>query len=298
MPRAPRAPCAPSALGARGALVALLLAGACTPPARPGFGPSTDVVEDTGWDGSYDDPTAWLRDHWSATAERCQPPDPFENGWMGDGAFETDFCQDWMIADLNIDLSSFGSATFGDDELWYLLAGTYVLLGTDLGDLETLSALDTEDGYYIREPLIEQLLLAADTLGEERLRAVTYDMVMSTILHTKSYESEHAVASFVFSTRTLRWDGLAASPQAAAALVHEAAHGWQHVGHVQCPEGHVYGGYDYSGVRECDEDWAGAWGFEAGVARLMYKGALGVNEVIVEDMEMMMDQATFMILED
>jgi hypothetical protein len=271
----------------------------CTPTPPPGFRPSNDTEQDTGgWDGSYD-PLSWLHDHWAATAEVCQPPAPFTSPGTWEPFYE-DECQDALMADLKLDLESFTETTQGPRAMEALVEGAFYLLGRDLGGLGDLQDLEDEtDRWAIRDPFIEQALLVADVLDVTEVRRVLYNLVMSTILETRYAPDIDYSATFTLSSRTLRYRGQNGTGAShACLLVHEATHGWQDIGHVECPENHIVDGTDYSGQKLCDPDWAGAFGFEAAAARLMVLGAQEEDPGYTEEPLGEMEHSAAMILED
>ena len=274
----------------------LCIAG-CALVERPSFGPRSDHVEDTGWDGSYD-PIFWLRDYWNATYDACEPPEPFEYSF--DEYDVSDRCKDALAADLKVDLVSFSSGPGSQGTLFNLLGDAYYLLGRDQGTVDELEALDAaQDLHYVREPFIEQVKLVAAELGDSESRQAVYNLVMSTILITESGSSSESSAEFIFDTRTLRWNGGGTGwAGGALTLVHEGAHGWQNRRHTRCPEGHTVDGINYSGEWVCDEDWAGAWGFHAASARLMKQAALVEEPEHVESIQETLERSAAFILED
>jgi hypothetical protein len=254
----------------RSALLLLCATTACSPSTPRGFGPASTWVEDTGWDGTHD-PLSWLRDYWTSTYEICQPPEPFER-WGLQANLYADWCRDALIADLKIDEEDFAAENYYCDYWENLAEGAYILLGADQGTVQELTEIDdSDDLYYVRDPFIEQIQLAADELGQDQVRQVLYNMVMSTILQTRTGAGPGA-ANFNPSTRILNYNGFSGVVSHATLLVHEATHGWQNVGHDECPEGHVVDGDDYSGQKVCDDDWDGAWGFQAASGWLLHVG--------------------------
>lgn len=269
----------------------------CAAEQGPSFGARSDHVEDTGWDGFYD-PVSWLRDYWTSTHDACEPPEPFEYSF---NEYEvSDRCKDALAADLKVDLVSFSRGAGTQGTLFNLLADAYYLLGRDQGSVDDLALLDdTLDLYHVRDPFIGQVELVAAELGHSEVRQAVYNLVMSTILITKSGSSSGSSAEFHFDTRTLRWNGGGTGwAGGALTLVHESAHGWQNRRHTRCPEGHTVDGTDYSGEWVCDEDWGGAWGFHAASARLMLKGASVEEPDHVENIQDILERATAFILED
>ena len=144
-------------------------------------------------------------------------------------------------------------------------------MGRDLGTVDELLARQDDQGqYYIRQPFRDAVQEIADVLGHEQVSAVLYDMVTSVILTTSVVEMEYT-AYYYFDTRHMDFstDFRDSGLVGAGVLVHEAAHGWTNINHVNCPEGLTYGSNDLSGWFACDEEWNGALAFQAAALVLM-----------------------------
>ncbi len=280
------------------AMLAAAAGQGCAPSVPPGFGPSSDYIEDTySWDGTHD-PVSWLHDYWTPTAEACQPPDPFTEPGIWQPYYE-DVCQEALMADRKVDVESFASDYRGSSGLAQLLEGAFHLLGRDLGSVDALRTPEDDLGAWaVREAFIEQVELVAEELGQQEVRQALYNLVMSTILVTEYDPNSDYWAAFSRRTRTLYFYGWGYGQTNACLLVHEATHGWQDRGHVECPEGHVVEGDDYSGRISCDSDWAGAYGFTTAAAYLMYQGALVEDPEHTELPLWVMDLEAAMILEE
>jgi hypothetical protein len=281
-----------------GAFCVLVQVG-CVQSQPPSFGMGSDVEAlevDTGWS---EDRLTWLHDYWTPSFALCQPPQPFE-GQYTSHAFFRDPCQEALIADMKVDLASFAEQNDqGADYLASLLEGANYLMARDQGTIDELQTLRDElDTWAVREPFIEQVLLVAEALDQAEVRQVVYNMVMSTIERTEFAPSADYAAKFIISTRTLKWDGKTTAAKNALLLMHEASHGWTGVAHVICPEGTLEDDTDYSGQRVCDDEWDGAWGFQAASARLMMKGCETENPASLDQPEQEMYRAaTFIIAE-
>ncbi|MCB9764237.1 MAG: hypothetical protein H6739_30980 [Alphaproteobacteria bacterium] len=142
-----------------------------------------------------------------------------------------------------------------------LLDGAYALLSLDAGELDTLVSDDD-----IREPLLDELWAVSDALGELGVGPLLYEFVVSRVKATEiATPSNDKVMAFNVPTHTVLVHPERAfnlrPEDFAHALVHEAAHDLYPY-HVPCPE---LGPDD----RSCDEDWAGAYGFQVGAAALL-----------------------------
>ena len=144
-------------------------------------------------------------------------------------------------------------------------------MGRDLGTVDELLARQDDQGqYYIRQPFRDAVQEIADVLGHEQVSAVLYDMVTSVILTTSVVEMEYT-AYYYFDTRHMDFstDFRDSGLVGAGVLVHEAAHGWTNINHVNCPEGTTYESGDFSGMKVCDEDWNAAHAFAAATYLLL-----------------------------
>jgi hypothetical protein len=256
--------------------LALLLAvwsiTACTPSGPPGFGQGTDY--DTGYYLGEHDPTRWLQDYWTETAQAC-PPIPYEEFGIESSPLYQDICRDALAADLKLDIESFSTGYSGVVQWDSILYHTFYLLGQDRGGVDELTELcDEDDLWAVREPFIEQVQLAAEVLGQDQVRQLLYNMVMSTVRRTVYDRGMDGHAAFSLESRTLRWRGYGDPPVASMILVHEMTHGWLDLGHVECPEGHVINGEDLSGQEVCDTDWDSAYGYMVATGWLDHMQAL------------------------
>jgi len=249
----------------------LLITIACAPapdhPWSSGLGAQADTSGDTG-DAPAEDPVDWLTPHWAETVEICDPPDPFVANAVSLGTdLLTDACMAKFAEDLGFDQSVY------DDLTVRLLLGesAYHLMGRDLGTVDKLLARQDDEGnYWLRQPFRDAVQEIADLLGDEEVSAVLYDMVTSVILTTSVKEMEYW-AVYHFDTRHMDFstDFRDSGLVGAGVLVHEAAHGWTNINHVECPEETAYDNVDYSGMTVCDEEWNAAHAFGAATYRLL-----------------------------
>jgi len=249
----------------------LLITIACAPapdhPWSSGLGAQADTSGDTG-DAPAEDPVDWLTPHWAETVEICDPPDPFVMGTVSAARnVMNQDCQDRVAEDLGFDQSV-------DDDLYagsLLYGSAYHLMGRDLGTVDELLARhDDEGNYWLRQPFRDAVQEIADLLGDDQVSAVLYDLVTSVILTTSVKEMEYW-AVYHFDTRHMDFstDFRESGLVGAGVLVHEAAHGWTNINHVNCPDGLTYGSNDLSGLFACDEEWNGALAFQAAALVLL-----------------------------
>ena len=249
----------------------LLISVACAPapdhPWSSGRGAQADTSGDTG-DAPAEDPVDWLTPHWAETVAICDPPDPFVTNAVSLGTdLLTDACMAKFAEDLGFDQSVY------DDPNVRLLLGesAYHLMGRDLGTVdELLARQDDEGNYWLRQPFRDAVQEVAEVLGDEEVSAVLYDLVTSVILTTGAEEMEYW-AVYHFDTRHMDFskDYMESGLVGAGVLVHEAAHGWTNIHHVNCPDGLTYDRSDLSGLLACDEEWNGALAFQAAALVLM-----------------------------
>lgn len=201
--------------------------------------------------------TGPIEDRFTLTRARCglgeRPPEGSPTPPWPD----TPECRQAIFDDLGLNPQDF------DDETIYApaLSGAWELLTRDMGTVDALQA-----GPYLREPLLDELDALHAELGGEDVGRLVYNFVALHVVHTRPDDPEtDRVMRFDVLRNTLELHPeLAAtlSPRFAAhALVHEASHDL-FPRHVPCPDG--------DGEPRCDEGWAGAYGFEVGVADLAY----------------------------
>ncbi len=165
----------------------------------------------------------------------------------------------------------------------------WLLARLDLGTVDGLEhGIADSHGDYVREPFIEAVRLAAETLGHDEVGPTVYDMVTSAVDGYGLWDDETSptVEGFIYES-----DGFPVHVDPAAGtvvitttdwgnfpmhvgLVHAMAHVWVGDAHDECEDSfYTFQPYYYAvkGEEACDEDWDGAWGFSAGAAMLVYE---------------------------
>lgn len=149
-----------------------------------------------------------------------------------------------------------------------MLEAAYHLLGRPLGTLELARDLAAGQHPWVRQPFVDELEGMAEELAMDDVRALVYNMLASVVERTSYWSEPLEVAggAYDFQTNEMMLFECEEPIRCSFSLVHEAAHGWLRTGHVPCPEGHILeAGWDYSGMKACDEERSTVWGMEAAV---------------------------------
>ena len=212
-------------------LLPLALLAACAPPAGPTFGSGGKglYAGDTADSGHH--PEEWLEDHWTETAEVCELPEPFAYPYGYNERWELpESCTAQLYDDLGVDVESFLVAGHeGEKAIWMLTNNLWLTLGLELGSVTALR--EDADSNLVREPFIEGLELAAETLGQQPVREVLYNVMASTVLvvrfqETLSVGGQAAKAGYDPDTHEV----ILAAPYTSSiveshlTLIHEVAH--------------------------------------------------------------------------
>lgn len=230
-------------------------------------------------------PVEWYHDYFTATFELCGEPDTFrpyspmgvvEGDWPEMEYFVSDECYAALFADLHFNVDSVPTEYYeGDPELsaswresrfWKAGNSLYALLSLPQGTLDQLDDLDGElDLFYVDDRVIDYWQALGAEVGEDRVRALVYNLVASSILRLDWVDSSDVDynAAADRDTRVVEMTFEQVSTVDAMILLHEAAHLWWDVSHVACPEGH----FD-AGRKVCDETWFGPYGIGAATAHL------------------------------
>lgn len=263
--------------------VAALLAG-CTGSPSPTFGSGGQGITPE-WG-----PLDWYHDYFTPTFQLCGEPTiyrPYEPMYIGDGEspavdhvyYVSDECLDAIAADMKLDESSFPYDyyvdEYGDEALAQQVMestilrarlGGYALLSLTQATTDELDLLTDElDIFYVRPEIVEHWQELGERMGEDRLRALAYNTVMSSLLEIRfANRDEVTWRGLVHTdTRTAQLTFEDGGVMNSIVLLHEAMHVWLDVGHVDCPEDSLW----VSGTT-CDETWYGTWGFGAAAAQL------------------------------
>jgi hypothetical protein len=282
--------------------IPVLVSIGCAPPdTGPGLpgGPGTHPSSDSGEGSTADNPLDWLQDNWTPTAEVCDFPEPFvwpetEDGNGDDMTWshyldDADACAEAIQRDLGIDLDSFGVEAHGsidpDDyrpqtsTYRWLISGAWGLLARDAG---TLASLGSEHQTWraqwgVSDEFRADMAEAAEVLGQDEIRQLTYNIVKSSILEVRygGYDEESSIDAEVTMDGSRIMTVYGQHDSRGMTIVHEAAHLYRNIEHVECPDiiGQHWTGYGrhLPGLIACDDDRSGVWGFEIALYTLYFE---------------------------
>lgn len=249
-------------------LLALALAGGCTSPAGPTFGTGETSIPDAYRNG-------WYQDWFTPTWETCGQPDafipydpmyPWEDWDVELEHLISEECLEAVWTDMKVDMDHLDENTQAPQAFAESLAMYgYFILAVPAGTVEELRQRYDDGEDYLGQPFVEEIEVLARLTGEDRVRALVYNLVMSSMVRTvwinpDDWDDDPPVAWAEIEQREIHmvtrshygW------PYLAAVLVHEATHLWRQQRHVICLPGSAR-----PGERSCDDTWQGAQGYEA-----------------------------------
>jgi hypothetical protein len=247
------------------------------------------------------DPLSWVDDHWSTAMAACDTDvtQTFINGQELRDIIMAPECGGALDRALGIDDDSFGQLPHLSEETpveshrLQLRRALFGLMIQDLGHLDDLDAivdggaarntLDalryqryTDPSHYTRSSFRATLQDIGEVTGRHELQAALFNFVASTIEAVVYVEELHDGTPSGYEidnhTRVVSTTGYNDGQWSLGiALVHEAAHPWLQSTHVVCPEGvKMSTGESFTGRPACDDTWAGAHGYAAGSATLLW----------------------------
>jgi len=176
-------------------------------------------------------------------------------------------CLEALAADFSVDLPL-------DPQEATALAGAHALLAYDWGTVEPGAS-----------PLDDTLAEVAAVTGDEAVGWLAYDYAAHRIHGIEAGSAgEGGAAKYLHLRRTVVWEEIMPPAAAAGVLVHEARHG-DGERHTAC----------HDGTKACDDDWHGAYGFEAA---LMTRGAEQAQDAVSVSLYDLADEAAARVLID
>ena len=176
-------------------------------------------------------------------------------------------CIEALAADFSVDLPL-------DPQEATALAGAHALLAYDWGTVEPGAS-----------PLDDVLSDVADITGDDAIGRLAYDYAAHRIHGIEAGSAgEGGAAKYLHLRRVVVWEDVMPPAAAAGVLVHEARHG-DGERHTHCDDGAV----------ACDDDWQGAYGFEAA---LMIRGAERAEGAVASSLSDLASEAAAHVLED